>query len=189
MNHLSISGRYALLLIIALVIISVSSSACHGSRSQAQQKQDPTNAKRAAILVLPPTCPQAGAAPLQRSSSGTGDHKVFLKWNASVMPSGRPDGSVVGYCLYRSATKGAAKKNPTCSDCERVNVVPIPSTACVDDLVKDGAMYFYIAAAINRDSQISLSSNEVPVVIPRTPRSVRPAPGGAYPLCRGASTK
>jgi hypothetical protein len=189
MNHPSTSGQRVLSLIITLMIISTSNLACHESHFQAQGKQDSTNMKRAAVLVSPPTCPSAGIVPLQPSSPGTGDHKVFLKWNASVMPSGVTDKNAVGYCLYRSATKNAAKKEPTCSSCERVNIVPVPGTACVDDLVKDGATYFYVATAINRDSQISSSSNEVPVIIPRSPRSARPAPAGSYPFCRGTSTK
>jgi hypothetical protein len=188
MKHPLISGQRASL-IIALLIISASGSACHNSLSRAQEKQQYSpNVKRAAVLVLPPTCPPAGVAPLQRSSRGTGDHKVFLKWNASVMPSGGPDGNAVGYCLYRSTTKTAAKKKSTCSKCERVNIVPIPGTACVDDLVKDGATYFYVATAINPDNQISSSSNEVPVAIPRSRKSSGP-PAGSYPLCRGAGTK
>jgi hypothetical protein len=175
---------------IAIIMILLSALACHQSSSRSSGKQqDSANVKRTTVLVLPPTCPPAGVAPLQRSSPGTGDHKVFLKWNASVMPSGNPDSNAVGYCLYRSKTKSTAKKKPTCSECERVNIVPIPGTACVDDLVKDGATYFYVATAINRDSQISSSSNEVPVAIPRSPKSARPAPPGAYPLCRGASSR
>jgi hypothetical protein len=188
MNHLSTSGQRVLSLIITLLIISASSSACHESSSRVSRKQDSVNVNRSAVLVSPPTCPPAGVAPLQPSSPGTGDHKVFLKWNASVMPSGATDKNAVGYCLYRSATRNATKKEPTCSSCERVNIVPVPGTACVDDLVKDGATYFYVATAINRDSQISSSSNEVPVIIPRSPRSARPAPAGSYPFCRGGTS-
>lgn len=190
MKRASINRLQVLALIMTLLIISTMSSACHGSSSGASTKpQNSANANRHPVLVLPPTCPPAGVTPLQRSSPGTGDHKVFLKWNASKMPSGSLDTSAVGYCLYRSAKKSLAKKQANCSECERVTVVPIPGTACVDDLVKDGATYFYVATAINRDNQISLPSNEVPVVVPRSHKSVRPAPVGSYPLCRGASTK
>jgi hypothetical protein len=173
----------------AIIVILLSISACHGSGFQSRRRQDSANFKRAAVLVLPPTCPPAGVAPLQRSSPKTGDHRVFLKWNASMTPTGSPDPSAVGYCLYRSAKKSVAKDKPTCAECERVNLVPIPGTACMDDLVKDGATYFYVATAINPDNQLSSSSNEVPVVIPHGRKSVQPAPAGAYPLCRAASTK
>jgi hypothetical protein len=189
MKHPLISGQRISSLIIMLMIILASTLACHESRSEASGRQDSANFKRAPVLVLPPTCPPAGVASLQRSTPGAGDHKVFLKWNASAMPSGGLDSNAVGYCLYRSTIKSAAKNKPTCSECERVNVVPISSTSCVDDLVKDGAAYFYVATAINRDSQISSASNEIPVGIPRSRKSVRPAPAGAYPLCRGGSTK
>jgi hypothetical protein len=187
MKRSSINWRIWLLL-VGLIMISTFGTACHSGASQAQGKRnDSANVKRVPVPISPPTCPPAGVISLQPSSPGTGDHKVFLKWNASVMPSGATDKNAVGYCLYRSATKSAAKREPTCSSCERVNIVPVPGTACVDDLVKDGATYFYVATAINRDSQISSSSNEVPVVIPRSPRSVRPAPAGSYPFCRGGA--
>ena len=90
----------------------------------------------------------------------------------------------MGYCLYRSPTKGAALTNATCSNCEQINLVPVVGTACVDDLVQDGATYFSVATAINVNKVRSASSNEIIVPIPATAKSTgTPAPT-TYPLCR-----
>ena len=90
----------------------------------------------------------------------------------------------VGYCLYRSTNEKAAKKNPTCSECEQINSIPINGTGCVDDLVKDGAIYYYVAAAINLKERLSSSSNAARAVIPDSKRSVRSTSVGSYPPCR-----
>lgn len=119
----------------------------------------------------------------------TGHHRVILTWNASV-PSARPEDNAAGYCLYRSKKKGVAKQNATCSDCEQINSAPIVGTGCVDDLVQDRTLYFYVATAINAKGIASSSSNEIPVSIPENKQNVGPTPVKPYPLCRGpASSK
>jgi hypothetical protein len=92
----------------------------------------------------------------------------------------------IGYCLYRSAIKKAAKDNPTCRDCEQINTFPVFGTACVDDLVTNGAMYYYVVAAITPNRPLSLSSNEITVQIPRGERLIGNPPPGSYPSCRVA---
>ncbi len=133
--------------------------------------------------ILPP-CPPAGLQMLQPSSQ-TGHHKVILTWNASV-PAPGPDGMAVGYCLYRSQKRNAAKQNPTCSDCEQVNPTPVVGTGCVDDLVLDNATYYYVVTAINASKRISVSSNETMAPIP--PKATAgSAPSSSDPLCRAAA--
>jgi hypothetical protein len=131
----------------------------------------------------PPLCPPAGLLPLQ-SSSATGHHKVTLTWSASL-PSSTQDGDAVGYCLYRSKKQHAAKKNPTCASCERVNSVPVSNLNCIDDLVQDGATYYYVVTAINPASRISSSSNEITASIPGPgPLNSTPSLPLASPSCR-----
>jgi len=154
--------------------------------------EDAPTEKRLALkspAPVPPVCPAAGIAQLKRSQPGMGDHRVILTWNASA-PSGNPDSTGVGYCLYRSQKRKAARKNPTCSECEQINSTPVVGTACVDDLVQDGATYFYVATAISSSGQLSSSSNEITVAIPRGKQSAA-LPSTASPLfCRGqASSK
>ena len=134
-------------------------------------------------VQLPPLCPLAGIVPLQPGAPGTGDHKVRLTWNASA-PSKDPESAVVGYCLYRSKIRHAAKKNPICKDCEQVNRVPVPWTGCVDDLVRNSTQYYYVVAAINSKATLSAASNEIPVLIPPRHSVKRPAPPSPLPLCR-----
>lgn len=135
--------------------------------------------------ILPP-CPPAGLQMLQPSSQ-TGHHKVILTWNASASFPG-PDGTVVGYCLYRSQKQNAAKQNPTCSICEQINLTPIVGTGCVDDLVLDSTTYYYVVTAINVNKRISSSSNETPAPIPSGQESVTPVSASSYPLCRATTS-
>lgn len=118
----------------------------------------------------------------------TGHHQVTLRWNASI-PSANPDSTAVGYCLYRSKKRKAAKQNPTCSDCEQINSIPIAGTGCVDDLVEDGAAYYYVATAINANERISSSSNETTARIPLNKPASSSGPVGSYPRCRATAPK
>lgn len=117
------------------------------------------------------------------ASPQTGRHKVFLTWNASTYFSDRKR-HAVGYCLYRSGTPNVAASDPTCDKCEQVNQKPISGTACVDDLVQDGAKYYYVATAVNEDGEPSPLSNETFAPIPSDPKVTRPAVKGSYPRCR-----
>jgi len=140
------------------------------------------------LMVAPPKlppCPTAGASTLQPSPA-TGHHKVTLSWNASS-PSTDPEKKAVGYCLYRSTTQSAAKQKPTCPDCEQINNIPIVGTGCVDDLVKDGANYYYVVTAINTGGRISPASNETPAQIPTTKEANGLVAVGSYPLCRATT--
>jgi hypothetical protein len=54
----------------------------------------------------------------------------------------------------------------------------------VDELVQDGATYYYVAAAITQNRDLSKSSNEVKVLIPALVELVGQPPPGPYPSCR-----
>jgi hypothetical protein len=108
-------------------------------------------------------------------------HKVVLSWNPSVS-AGQPGNDPVGYCLYRSKQQILAKKLKDCKDCEQVTHQPIIGTGCVDNLVKDGQTYFYVAIAINPGERTSEFSNQTMAVIPPDKESLgKPS---SYPLCR-----
>lgn len=131
-------------------------------------------------------CPSLGGPviqPLQPSRPGTG-HKVTLSWNASA-PSPSHPSKAEGYCLYRSRTKNAAKPHHKCDECEQINPVLVAGTRCVDDLVDDGATYYYVAMAINAEG-LSDWSNEAMAPIPlgdQTSSAIADSP----PLCRKAT--
>lgn len=133
-------------------------------------------------VSTPPICPPAGLLSLQPGSRGTGDHTVTLSWNASIAPPHSKD-DAAGYCIYRSQKQSAAHKNPTCSKCERVNVVPLASLSCVDNVVEDGVTYYYVVTAISPSSSISSASNEVTVPIGGS-REEKTTSGNSPPLCR-----
>ena len=184
-----------LFLALTFLVAGAFSAACNRQPSPTspvnrQPRESGEQKKIAASTPLPPpSCPPAGLPPLSRARPGTGHHKVTLAWNASVNSS-QPGKDVAGYCLYRSTKPLAAKKNPRCSQCEQVNVTPIASLSCMDDLVKDNTTYYYVAAAINRSGMISPASNEIVAVIPpgSQSRAVSPvSPPQVPPLCRATS--
>lgn len=162
-------------------------SACSRTSSQnasPEAAQAPA-AKQAIAAPQFPRCPSGG---IPAPSALAGHHKVTLSWKASLPSPAHPEDNAVGYCLYRSPKKHVAKKNARCSDCEQVNSVPVVGTACVDDLVADGATYYYVSTAINSRGTLSTSSNEVPVSIPSSKQSTGPASAASYPLCRQPAT-
>jgi len=178
---------------ILLVAVSLAAVGCHdnnASRIHIELHDTPTErqaaAPRLATRPAPLSCWPGGTPPLQPSAAGVGDHKVFLKWNASV-----PSSNVSGYCLYRTTTAispyPARAKPPYCDGCEQINAVPVTGTSCVDTVVKDGATYQYVVAAIGQWG-LSGSSNPVTVVIPQGKQTAGSAPAGSYPPCRGPST-
>jgi len=183
----------ALRLFVFVVFILAVTSACKDINTTkirinlADTPQGTPASKRAVGVqpLRPVTCPPIGIAPLQPGAPGTGDHKVFLRWNASVASAN--SSPVSGYCLYRSVKKIPAKIDVKCLACERINTTPIPGTSCVDNLVQDGKKYFYGAAAIDQNQQLSTTSNQPLVVIPSTPQPVGNPPPGSYPDCRATA--
>ena len=161
------------------------------SESRADAQSAPAE-KEKAIATAPkpalPPCPSAPITTLQASAPGTGHHKVFLTWNASTS-SGQPGSSTTGYCLYRSQKEGNAKKFPKCPDCEQVNLRPVRSARCVDDLVKDQTTYYYVAIAINSGNGISSPTNEAIAQIPvAEQKKAAPPDAASYPACRAPAS-
>jgi fibronectin type 3 domain-containing protein len=72
---------------------------------------------------------------------------VTLSWIASTSPS------IVGYNIYRGTQKGGPY--PT-----KLTETPQTGTSFVDDTVQSGTTYFYVATAVNSNSE-STYSNEV----------------------------
>ena len=180
---------------VAILILVGMLQACSGcsrsteSRFTLQQLEDRSGKSTAKTVAGPgsPQCPPAGSPMLQPSASGTGHHKVVLTWNASA-PSARPGGDIAGYCLYRSGKQDVAKKNATCSDCEQINTIPVAGTGCVDDLVQDDALYYYVVTAVNAEGTRSMSSNEIPVEIKASKQNAGSISASSYPLCRGSAS-
>jgi hypothetical protein len=158
------------------------------SRPTAHASLVTRNASKAEEILLraappkPLQCPESHGAPLQ-ASPHTGHHKVILTWNASA-PSPDPTRQAVGYCLYRSGTQNVAKQDPKCSSCEQINRKPVSGTACVDDLVQDGARYYYVATAINGNGDTSSLSNDTLAEIPSSTQVKGSVAAVSYPRCR-----
>lgn len=110
---------------------------------------------------VPRSKTEAGPAPQPQPG---GPHKVTLSWNASVASPNHS--AAIGYCLYRSKQIGGTKQNPIFGEPERINLVSLPGTACMDKFVQNGVTYRYIVTAVNWNSDPSLRSNEAFATIP-----------------------
>jgi hypothetical protein len=134
-------------------------------------RQSASPAKSQAI----PDCPPAEGPDVMPLAEKT-DHVVILKWRASASDSKHPD--PVGYCLYRSLH---GKRQPP----QRINIHPLPQTACTDDLVENNKKYDYTVMAISQKRIMSRPSNvaraEIPKDKPRKHTEEEP------PLCRAAN--
>jgi len=189
MKHTSNLSTRLYILFLGLTLIIFLGPACqdtHVTRTRLKLEDTPEDkavASTRPVPLAPPTCPPAGLAPLQPSQPGAG-HRVTLSWNRSLR-SNRPEDNAVGYCLYRSKKKNAARKNATCTDCERVNSIPVAGTTCVDDLVQGGATYYYVATAISGRGRLSAASNEITVVIPSGRPAAASSSAASPPFCRG----
>jgi hypothetical protein len=167
--------------------IAAKGQVSHGSSTNQQSAETSKKNGTPSIAADPklPVCPPAGLPTLQSSPQKTGHHVVTLSWQGRA-PSSNSDSQAVGYCLYRSKERNAAKQNATCSHCEQVNPIPLADTACVDDLVEDGTTYYYVVTAINSKGRISSASNEILAQVPSTKKNANPVPADSYPLCREA---
>ena len=179
-------GALVLIVVSIFQTIAAQGQVSHGSSTNQQSAETskkngtlPTTADRRL-----PVCPPAGLPTLQSSPQKTGHHKVTLSWQGSA-PSGNSDSRAVGYCLYRSKEQNVAKQNATCNHCEQINSIPLADIACVDDLVEDGATYYYVVTAINTKGRISSSSNEILAQVPSSKESANSISAESHPLCRG----
>ena len=78
-------------------------------------------------------------------------HSVDLSWTAS--PS-----QVVGYNIYRGSSPGTHNN--------KLNGSPVVDTNFTDNNVQSGKTYYYVARAVDSNSQESADSNEAQAVIP-----------------------
>lgn len=175
-------------MLLALMLFQATQLGCqsNGASKVRIQLHDLPDDKQTAVtkpVQPPPTCPPAGLSLPQPAERDTGHHKVALTWNASVA-SKDSESEAIGYCLYRSKAKHAAKNNPTCPKCERINSVPIKPAGCVDDIVADSTVYYYVVTAINAKGRLSPASNEIRVAIPSAKQSAKPSAPSSLPFCR-----
>jgi len=183
--------------LILLCLLPMVNGCSHTSRTSLNLRSGdaPTTIEtpeKSVVQPLPP-CPLAGA---KRANMVSGRHKVILSWIPSV-PSTWLRRGVIGYCVYRNrttfaprtskASKALPNKSFMCSDCELINSTPFDGVACVDDLVEDGASYYYVVTAINAHGKIISPSNEIPATVPTTKEPTSSATAGSYPLCRGSA--
>jgi hypothetical protein len=184
--HVASIGALVLIVVSIFQTIAARGQVSHGSRTNQQSAETSKKNGTPSIIADPklPACPPAGLPTLQASTQKTGHHRVTLSWQGSA-PSGNSDSRAVGYCLYRSKEQNAAKQNATCSHCEQVNSIPLADTGCVDDLVEDGATYYYVVTAINVNGKISSSSNEILAQVPSNKERANSISAESHPLCRG----
>lgn len=181
-------GLTRILLMLAIVCAPSYSNTQTASALNAEVQSAPATpvaAGRNVNVHVSAACPPAGIPGAQPAAKGkaTGHHKVFLSWNSGSQPS-RRTGPIDGYCVYRSKDPKAAQQT-ACAQCERVSPVAVLGTGCVDDVVEDGATYYYVVTAL-KGNLMSAPSNETEALIPNSPKP-NPARSQSVPAlsCRG----
>jgi hypothetical protein len=163
--------------------VSGASNQVQKTAVSAEPKGTAHSASQSASLSCPPTRPSSQ----QESQTRSNHHKVTLSWIAAPI-SKHLGGDVAGYCLYRSKTQYAAKKDPLCEMCERVNLVPLQVLSCIDNSPSDATIYYYVVTAINGAQNLSLPSNEATAPIPPGDQPGQtPASSSPPPPCQGDS--
>ena len=120
----------------------------------------------------------------------TGDHSVLLTWKAST--SATPNGSKIGYCLYRRKLQRVDAKNRSasdtksapCTNCERVNITPVEHLGCLDMIVENDTLYYYAATAINKSGDISDLSLQTSANVTGHDEPRKSIPLNSYHSCR-----
>lgn len=151
------------------------------STRSALQTQSANRSNKIEANSQPVRCPPAG---LLETRVQPGNHRVILSWKAGAS---RPEAKIIGYCLYRSRKEKFAKQKAACRECEQINVIPFRGTACIDDRVEDGAVYYYAVTAMTAEGIVSSASNETRAAIPRSKKRGN-FTGPSYPLCREFSS-
>lgn len=186
-GELTLGNVAAVLIITCVVEVWSSCSRFSDSRPDLVRRAQEQRAVIDGKPVLPP-CPSAPYPVLKVSTPGVGHHRVFLSWHASSSSNGS-GAADVGYCLYRSQRKGAANKSATCPDCEPVTLVPVLGTRCVDNVVRDQTVYYYVAITISVTGRTSSPTSETVAQIPVAERqNAAPPDAAAYPACRAPAS-
>lgn len=168
-SFLAVMVQLSLFVSAPRVSFAQSGSGSTASHRSEVAEQAASTAIQSAILY----CPLQEKGPVPRSESEAGQvqtsetggpHKVTLSWKASVASPTRS--AAIGYCLYRSKQVGGTKQNPIFGEAERINLVSLPNTTCIDESVQNGATYRYIVTAVNWSLDPSLPSNEAFATIP-----------------------
>ena len=172
------AGSWAVLVLVALLSSAViASGQARTAITQSAETHKPSVAAKS--TAKPEHCPSTHSA-RQLPPPGAGQRRVVLSWNASTTQP-------AWYCVYRSQTETAAPKDLTQSeDWVLISSVPINSTACVDNLVRDDIVYHYVyvVTAINAAGS-SVPSNPAPAKTLNTKESTNI---GNPRLCRESVT-
>jgi len=136
-----------------------------------RQSESPANSHTA-----PDYCPPAAGPDVFTPAEKT-EHIVILSWKASAT-----DPSTL--MLLDIASIAACRASA--SRFSRINIHPVPKTACTDDLVENGKKYDYKVVAISKRQIMSRPSNVAHAEIPKN--KPRKHTEEAPPLCREAES-
>jgi hypothetical protein len=108
-----------------------------------------------AAQAATPNAAAALAAPASpaRANKSQPQHTVNLSWQPSNSPR------VVGYNIYRIARQGHSESR------EKLNLAPLRSTSCTDNVVQNGQTYFYVVKAVTSAAAESADSNRARATI------------------------
>lgn len=141
--------------ITAICLVLLTALCVRAFRQSAHSIQNPARIKAPSQIDDIPRCNGAAAGSTTNpalSQSNQGPHSVTLTWNASVPASASPGDAVTGYYVYRTSSS-----QPTFSESDRMNVIPIQGTRCIDLTVESKRTYSYSVRAVAGNAQSGYS--------------------------------
>jgi hypothetical protein len=161
MRNFSTLAKYFVLLSVLPITLTIASIS--QVRAADRPLEGPVGAEaKAQSESIPPcdaTSPASAPGP-GRPQNGMNPHSVSLSWTASTPVSKSHRDSIKGYVVYRS------QKSQEYSGNNRINLIPLTGTRCVDSTVQAGSTYFYVIKAVAESGSQSVVSKEITAVIP-----------------------
>jgi hypothetical protein len=161
MRNFSTLARYFVLLTVLLMTLTIASISRVSAADRPSEGPLGAEEKGQSDSIPPCDATSPRSAPGQtRSQNGMNPHSVSLSWTASTPVSKSHRDSIKGYVVYRS------QKSQEYSGNNRINLIPLTGTRCVDSTVQAGSTYFYVIKAVAESGSQSVVSKEITAVIP-----------------------
>ena len=158
MKKLSVLITASALVLAVIVIVTIRHNGQVSGAGAFHPGPERTQAKLQADPI--PSCSGDLSAPAAEVPAGSKPHSVTLTWKPSVPISTSPRDGIRGYYVFRSLKSGAY------TDRDRISILPLAGTRCIDATVKPRNTYYYVVKSLAENSAESVVSAEIKAVIP-----------------------
>lgn len=160
MKKLSVLITASALVLAVIVIVNIRHNGQVSGAGAFHPGPERPQAKPQAEADLIPSCSGDLSAPAAEVPGGSKPHSVTLSWKPSLPISTSPRDAIRGYYVFRSLKSGAY------TDRDRISILPLAGTRCIDATVKPRNTYYYVVKSLAENSAESVVSAEIKAVIP-----------------------